>query len=544
MDIKHIEKNKKNKNKNKNRKIEIFDTTLRDGAQMKGISFTVDDKLKIVRCLDEFGIDYVEAGNPGSNLKDIEFFVMAGKANYKSVKLAAFGSTHRAGVNVCDDPYIRSLISTGLKNIVIFGKCWDFHVKEVLKATNAENLEMIGETVDCIIKSGSEVIFDGEHFFNGYTSNPSYAIKCLEAAYEAGARKICLCDTNGGSFPELVRLVVGKVVSLFDNRAMIGIHCHNDCGMAVANSIVAVEAGAAQVQGTVNGYGERCGNANLSSVIPNLQLKLGYDCIPDENMQNISYVSRFISEIANIPLNEGSPYVGGRAFTHKGGMHIDAVEKNPATFEHIDPNMVGNARHNLMSEVSGRSAFIKMVQKIDSTINKDSPILVKVVDRLKELEYKGYQYEAAESSFELEAMKILGKYAPSFELTEFKVIVNEPSVCNVDSVAIIKIKVNGEEEISAGEGNGPVNALDKAIRKAMKRFYPELEKMKLTDYKVRVLDSNAATEARVRVLIESTDGVETWTTIGVSTNIIQASWKALVDSIEYMLGKGSRNGLK
>ena len=522
------------------RKIEIFDTTLRDGAQMQGVSFSVEDKLKIVKCLDEFGVHYIEAGNPGSNIKDIEFFDRAKKIALKNAKLIAFGSTRRVDVGVEEDVNIKTLLSTGLKHIAIFGKCWDFHVREVLKTTNNVNLDMIRSTIEYLVGCGVEVLFEGEQFFDGYRSNPEFALACLKTAFKAGARKICLCDTNGGSFPDFVGEATKRIASIFGSKGEIGIHCHNDSGMAVANSIAAVNAGASQVQGTINGYGERCGNANLISIIPNLQLKMGYRCIPEENMQNLSYVSRFVSEIVNIPLDESSPYVGKRAFAHKGGMHIDAVCKNTASFEHIGPETVGNSRSALMSEVSGRSAFTRMAQRIDPSIDKDSPVLSKVAARMKELEHKGYHYEAAESSFELEVMKLLGKYEPSFELTEFKVIVNEPSVNSVDSVAIIKIKVNGQEEISAEEGNGPVNALDRAIRKAMKRFYPELEKMKLTDYRVRVLDSSAATGSSVRVLIESTDGVETWTTIGVSTDIIQASWKALVDSIEYMLGKRQR----
>jgi 2-isopropylmalate synthase len=524
----------------KKNKIEILDTTLRDGAQMQGISFSVEDKLKIVKCLDEFGVDYIEAGNPGSNIKDIEFFDRALKMELKRSKLTAFGSTRRAGIDVACDPNIQSIISTGVKNIVIFGKCWDLHVREVLRTTNEENLNMISSTVDYLTSYGADLIFDGEHFFDGYKADANYAIKCLEAAYEAGARKICLCDTNGGSFPSCVKEVTEKVVSLFESRAEIGIHCHNDCGMAVANSIIAVQAGAVQVQGTINGYGERCGNANLITIIPNLQLKMGYYCVPVENISNLSYVSKYVSETANIPLDKSSPFVGSRAFSHKGGMHIDAVEKIAESFEHIEPKVVGNARRILMSEVSGKSAIIRVLRRIDPSIGRDSEIVAKVAARLKVLEFKGYQYEAAESSFELEIMKMLGKYAPAFELTEFKVIVSEPSMNGADSSAIIKIKVGDQEEITADHGNGPVNALDKAIRKAMKRFYPEIEKMKLTDYRVRVLDSNAATESRVRVLIESTDGEETWTTIGVSTDVIQASWKALVDSVEYMLGKKHR----
>jgi 2-isopropylmalate synthase len=516
------------------KQIIIYDSTLRDGAQAQGISFTVDDKLKIVRALDKLGVSYIEAGNPGSNPKDLEFFERSKALKLKNSKLIAFGSTRRANIDVYEDDNVNSLLKAGTSSVAIFGKSWDFQVIDIIKTTLEENLQMIYDTVSFFKNSGKEVIFDAEHFFDGYLANPSYAMKTLKTAVDAGADGICLCDTKGGAFPKDIYDITSKVIEQFS--VAIGIHCHNDNGMAVAGSIIAVQAGAVQVQGTVNGLGERCGNANLCTIIPNLQLGKGFRCIPDESMHNLNSTARYISEIANIIHDERAPYVGSCAFAHKAGMHADAVNKNTAAYEIIDPEVVGNERVFLMSEVAGRSAILSMINQVDDTITKDSPETKRVLDKLKEMEYDGYQYEAAESSFELVIRKVLGKYHPFFDLREFKVIVNEPSIeSGANSSAMIKIGVDGQEEITAAEGDGPVNALDKALRKALERFYPQVRKMKLTDYKVRVLDSTSATAAKVRVLIESTDGMEIWTTIGVSTDIIDASWKALVDSIEYKL---------
>ncbi len=517
------------------KKIIIYDSTLRDGAQAQGISYTVMDKLKIVEKLDRLGVSYIEAGNPGSNPKDLEFFERASKINFKHSKVIAFGSTRRVGINVADDPFVNSLLKADTPAVAIFGKSWDFHVTDILKTSLEENLNMIYDTIAFFREKGKEVVFDAEHFFDGYKANPEYAMLTLQKAYEAGASSIALCDTNGSTFPFDIYEITGLVVKRFN--VDIGIHCHNDNGTAVANSIMGVQAGATQVQGTINGFGERCGNANLCTIIPDLQLKLGYSCIPDESMKLLTPIARTISEIANIVSDERSPYVGRFAFAHKAGMHADAVNKNSEAYEHINPSVVGNERKFLMSEVAGRSAVLHLINEVDQSIKKDSPETAVILDKLKELEHEGYQYEGAESSFELVIRKILGKYKPFFDLREFKVIVNEPSIESVNSSAMVKIKVDGEDEISAAEGDGPVNALDKAIRRALERFYPNIKEMKLTDYKVRVLDSKSATAAQVRVLIESTDGDETWTTIGVSTDIIDASWKALVDSIEYKLIK-------
>lgn len=515
-------------------KVTIYDSTLRDGAQAQGISYTVEDKLKIVERLDHLGVDYIEAGNPGSNPKDLEFFNRVKETGLRHAKLIAFGSTRRVNQVVEEDANVKSLLTADTPAIAIFGKSWDFHVTDVLKTTLDENLKMVHDTVAFFKAKGKEVVYDAEHFFDGYKANSGYAIQSLRAAYEAGADSLCLCDTNGGTFPADIYDITSKVVMEFGNVS-IGIHCHNDNGMATANSIIAVQAGAKQVQGTMNGFGERCGNSNLCTIIPNLQIKLDYMCIPNDNMSDLTSAARYISEIANVIHNERDPYVGKYAFAHKAGMHADAVHKNSIAYEHIDPRIVGNERLFLMSEVAGRSAVMNIINKVDENLTKDSPETRLIIQKLKELEYEGYQYEGAEGSFELVIRKVLGRYKPLFELMEFKVIVNEPAIYSVNSSAMIKIKVGKQEEITAAEGDGPVNALDKALRKALERFYPQIKEIKLTDYKVRVLDSTSATAAKVRVLIESTDRKEVWTTVGVSTDIIEASWKALVDSVEHKL---------
>jgi 2-isopropylmalate synthase len=518
------------------KRITILDSTLRDGAQAQGISYTVEDKLKIVKKLDSLGVAYIEAGNPGSNPKDLEFFERAGKMKLSHARLIAFGSTRKVGLPVEEDANVRSLLKAGTEAVVIFGKSWDFQVTDILKTSLDENIRMIYDTVKFFKGHGKEVVYDAEHFFDGYFSDPSYAVETLKAAAEAGADSLCLCDTKGGCLPMDIYNITEKIVSQFS--VPIGIHTHNDTGMAVAGTIMAVQAGATQVQGTINGFGERCGNANLCSIIPTLQLKMGYSCIPEENMAEMTPVARAVSEIANVIHDERAPYVGRSAFAHKAGMHADAVVKNTSAYELMDPETVGNQRTFLMSEVAGRSAVLSLIRKVEPSITKDSAETRLILDKLKEMEHEGYQYEGAESSFELIIRKILGKYKPSFELKDFKVIVNEPvKSTERNSSAMIKVKVGDQEEITAAEGDGPVNALDNAARKALSRFYPSINEMKLTDYKVRVLDSTAATAAKVRVLIESTDGNEVWTTIGVSTDIIEASWKALVDSIEYKLGR-------
>jgi 2-isopropylmalate synthase len=514
-------------------KIAIYDSTLRDGAQAQGISYSVEDKIKIVEQLDALGIRYIEAGNPGSNPKDLEFFARVAQLRLKNAKIIAFGSTRKVGVDAADDANVRSLLQAGTGAIAIFGKSWDFQVTDILRTTLEENLRMIADTVGYLKAQGMEVVFDAEHFFDGYKANPDYAMQTLAAAVDGGADCLCLCDTNGGSFPEEIFAITQAVTKRF--ATAVGIHCHNDGEMAVANSLAAVRAGATQVQGTINGIGERCGNANLCSIIPNLQLKLDHQCLPAESLPRLTSIARYVNEIANLVPNDKAPFVGTHAFAHKGGMHIDAVNKTPTAYEHINPEQVGNRRTILMSEVAGRSTLLATINLIDPTITRDSPETQRIMDRLKQLEHEGYQFETAESSFQLIVRKLLGRHDPFFELREFKVIVDEPAINGANSSAMIKIRVGDVEEITAAEGDGPVNALDNAVRKALERFYPAIKEIKLTDYKVRVLDSDMASAAKVRVLIESSDHRESWTTIGVSTDVINASWLALVDAIEYKL---------
>lgn len=521
-------------------KVFAYDTTLRDGAQAQGISFSVEDKLKIVRKLDELGITYIEAGNPGSNPKDLEFFRRLGELKLHHARIIAFGSTCKVGADPADDHQLASLLSAGTPAVAIFGKTWDYQATEILRTTLAENLRMIRATIEYLKAQGKEVVFDAEHFYDGYKSNPDYAMQALAAAVEGGADSLALCDTNGGCFPNEIFAITRKVVERFPATS-VGIHCHNDCELAVANSVSAVQAGARQVQGTINGIGERCGNANLCAIIPNLQLKLGFDLIPPANMASLTPVARFVSETANIEHNDKAAYVGADAFTHKGGMHIDAVNKNPLSYEHVPPESVGNERRILMSEVAGRATILGKIKAVDASLTKDSPETKAIIERLKTLEHEGYQFESAESSFELLVRKMLGKFKPSFELKAFKVIVSEPSIDGINSSAMLKIGVDGEDEITAAEGDGPVNALDRALRRALEHFYPEISEIRLTDYKVRVLDSSLASAAKVRVLIETADRESSWTTIGVSGDIIDASWRALVDAVEYKLAKDKRN---
>ncbi len=516
------------------RKIDIYDSTLRDGAQSEGISFSVLDKLNIVRELDELGVPFIEAGNPGSNPKDLEFFEKVQKLELKQANLVAFGSTRRKNIKASEDKNLQSLLQAKTDYVAIFGKSWDFHVTDIINTTLDENLNMIEDTISFMNDQGKKVVFDAEHFFDGYKNNKEYALLTLVTAAKTGVESIVLCDTNGGTSSTEIAAITKDVVKKIEGS--IGIHCHNDIGIAVANSILAIEAGADHVQGTMVGFGERCGNANLALIIGNLQVKGDYKCIPEENIENLTSTSRFIAETANIILEPGMGFVGKHAFTHKGGMHIDGVNKAPHSFEHISPDTVGNARRFLMSEVAGRSLLLKKVQKIDSSIEKNSPETIALMEKLKVLEHEGYQFEGAESTFELIIRKELGKYKPFFELKYFKIMGEKPSVDEEFSAyAIVKVNVEGEDKICAAEGDGPVNALDIALRQAVESFYPNLKKLHLTDYKVRVLDSKDASAAKVRVLITSSDGERTWSTVGVSTDVIDASLKALVDSIEVKL---------
>lgn len=508
----------------------IYDTTLRDGSQGEGISFTLEDKLKIVKKLDEFGVNYIEAGNPGSNPKDLEFFKEI--KDYKlNSKLVAFGSTRRVGIEAEDDKGLKSLLSANTPAVAIFGKSWDLHVTDIIRTTLDENLSMIEDTVKYMKLMGKEVIFDAEHFFDGYKNNKEYALNSLKSAEKAGADFVVLCDTNGGTMPWEVETIVKDVLK--NVNVKVGIHCHNDTGMAVANSVVAAKCGVVQIQGTINGYGERCGNANLITIIGNLNLKLNIDCLTKNNISQLTNVSKAVAEIANMTHDKSYPYVGASSFAHKGGMHIDGVCKNSVSFEHINPEVVGNERRFLMSEVSGKSTILSSIQKIVPNIRKDSKEAQDMVDMLKKLEYEGYQFEGAESSFELVIRKCLGKTKEFFKVINCRVI--EEATEDSVSCAMIKLKVDGKEEVTAAEGDGPVNAMDKALRKALLVFYPEIKNIKLTDYKVRVLDTDKTTGARVRVHIETSDGDISWGTVGVSTNIIEASWRALLDSIVYFL---------
>lgn len=518
------------------RNVEIFDSTLRDGAQGQGISFSLEDKIKIVQALDEFGIDYIEAGNPGSNPKDMEFFKVIKNIKLKNSKIVAFGSTRRPLMSVVDDDNIKNIIKADTDVVSIFGKAWSFQVTDILKTSLDENLKMISDTIEFLKGKNKEVIFDAEHFFDGYKENKEYAMETIKKAKASGADVLVLCDTNGGTLPNEIMSICTEVVNEIGGR--IGIHCHNDIGMAVANSIIAIEKGVSHIQGTFIGIGERCGNTNLSSVIATVSLKMNYEIKCNKNLYDLTSKARFIAEISNTQLDDSTPYVGNAAFSHKGGMHIDAICKTPHSYEHIKPEIVGNKRRFLVSEVSGKSTILKEIQKIFPNINKNSEEVKLITNRLKELEYEGYQFEGAEGTVELLIRKSIGKYRPFFKLNHFKTMGETPG--NDDkfsSVALINITVDDKTEMTAAEGDGPVNALDKALRKALEIFYPEVKNVRLVDYKVRVLDSESATGAKVRVLIESTDGRESWSTVGVSRDVIQASWIALVDSIEYKLIK-------
>lgn len=516
------------------KKIEILDSTLRDGCQAEGISYSVKDKLRVVDALCQLGVTYIEAGNPTSNPKDIEFFEQLKGVDTGESKLVAFGSTRRKNTDVQSDSAVRALENADTPCVSIFGKSWSLHVSDVLNTTKEENLKMIADTVSYFKKLGKEVIYDAEHFFDGYKEDSEYALQTLGAAFDAGADCLVLCDTNGGAFPKDIKDITKIVIEKFNNTR-IGIHCHNDNGMAVANSILAVEAGACHVQGTLLGFGERCGNANLAIIIPNLQIKSGYCCIDQEYMGRLTEIATKIAEITNIKVPKSEPYIGRSAFAHKAGMHADGVNKSAKSFEHIEPEIVGNERRFLMSEMAGRTAILTKVKKIVPDLTKDSKELKEIIAKLKELEYEGYQFEGADSSFELVVRKKLGRYKPFFRLINYTIVCEHPGVEGLYDRATIKIEVDGETEIAAAEGNGPVNALDKALRKALYRFYPSVKTVQLVDYKVRVLESTDATASKVRVLIDSSDGKMVWSTIGVSTDVIQASWMALVDSIEYKL---------
>jgi 2-isopropylmalate synthase len=513
--------------------IEIYDTTLRDGAQSEDVSFSVEDKLRIAHKLDTLGIHYIEGGWPGVNPKDIAFFEQMKKQPLTTAKLVAFGATRKAKNRPSDDPNLAALLFAETEIVTLFGKSWTLHVTDALGVSFAKNLEMIADSVAHLREHGRRVFYDAEHFFDGYLANPDYAIQTLKAAAAAGAECLILCDTNGGTMPWQVREIVQTVrKEIGDTR--LGIHTHNDAEMAVANALTAVEMGVTQVQGTINGIGERCGNANLCSVIPNLKLKMGRNCISDGQMKRLREVSRFVCEIANLPHNKRQAYVGDSAFAHKGGIHVHAVRKKSETYEHVLPGRVGNVQRILISDYGGTSNLLAKAQSLGMDLTEEHSRAI--LARLKTLEHQGFQFEGAEGSFELMLKKAVGTHRHFFDLVGYRVIVEEQSNDGAPvAEATIQIKVHEHIEHTAATGSGPVNALDRALRKALERFYPALKKVKLLDYKVRVLSAADGTEARVRVLIESGDGKRRWGTVGVSENIIEASWQALVDSIEYKL---------
>ncbi|MDR3146465.1 MAG: hypothetical protein LBU21_09315 [Treponema sp.] len=607
--------------------VEILDTTLRDGAQGRGISFSVQDKLAVIRALDDLGVGWVEAGNPGSNPKDAELFRLAGALNLRNVRLCAFGPTRKPGAAAAADPRLRSLLEADTEGVTIFGKSWDLHVGEVLRVSPEENLAMIAETVAFLKGEGRKVFYDAEHFFDGFRANPDYALSSIRAALDAGAETIALCDTNGGSFPEDIAAGVAAAMRVLGggqqdagagsrepdrgNRATgsgtqamgsgqrepgngqravgsgrrdadsgpggsggpqgrsaggavsdvpvwektpgnsppslpftLGIHGHDDMGLAVANALAAVRAGCRHVQGTLVGFGERCGNTSLAALIPSLELKLGFRCLPEGRLPLIAETTRRVAEIANITVPGSMPYVGASAFSHKGGMHTDGVLKVSRSFEHVAPALVGNDRHLLMSEMGGRAAVAERAKKVDPSFTKDHPVTAAIAEKLKVLEAEGWAFEGADASFELLVRRELGRQGGRseesrksfFTILAYRVVSEHPTGKTLAcSHAWVKVLVEGQEEIAAAEGDGPVNALDGALRRALIRFYPELEQVRLSDYKVRVINGNAATAAKVRVLIESSDGVNIWSTLGVSGDIIDASRAALVDSIEYKL---------
>ncbi len=519
--------------------LELYDTTLRDGAQSEGISFSTEDKLRITRRMDEFGVHYIEGGWPGSNPKDIEFFEQAKDLPLKHAKLAAFGSTRKPEISAEEDANLQAILDSGVKVATIFGKSWDFHVTNALNTTLEENLRMIRDSVAWLTARGLEVIYDAEHFFDGYRQNPDYALKTVEVAHEAGAAMVVLCDTNGGSLPGQVAEAVKLVKSRLG--CPLGIHAHNDSELAVANTLSAVEAGAVHIQGTVNGYGERCGNANLCSVIPLLQVRMGRELITGEQLASLTEVARFVSETANLEPRPHQPFVGRSAFAHKGGIHVSALMQHLETYEHIDPETVGNHRRVLVSELAGASNIVYKAQEYGIDLSKGSSGTRKILESLKGLEYQGYYFEGAEASFELLVKKSLGLHRPLFDLASLRLIIEKREHNGAPvAEAAIKVRVGDQVVHTVAEGEGPVNALDNALRRALGEAYPRLKEIKLSDYKVRVLDEKSGTAARVRVLITSRDQQGEWGTVGVSTNIIEASWRALVDSIEYGLLKAGR----
>ncbi len=522
--------------------VQLYDTTLRDGAQREGISFSVIDKLNIARKLDELGIHFVEGGWPGSNPKDVEFFQKAQSLSLSHAKLVAFGSTRRPKAKAETDANLLALADAGVKVATIVGKSSDLQVAQVLRTTPEENLSMIADSIRYLKAKGLTVFFDAEHFFDGFKANPGYSLRVVEVAAEAGADAVVLCDTNGGTMPHEITAAINAVRK--QTTVPLGIHAHNDGELAVANTLAAVNAGVTQVQGTINGYGERCGNANLCSIIPDLKLKMGIDCVTDEQLAKLTEVSHYVSEAANLIPDAFSPYVGASAFSHKAGLHVSGLTKWAESYQHIDPAWVGNTQKVLVSELAGKGNIIYKAKELGVDLPLSGKEAQKLVEQVKLLESRGFQYDNAEASFELLVHRAKPDYQPPFELVDFMVVVEKrrrlptkKSLEEMLSEAVVKVRVGTEVMHTAAEGNGPVNALDEALRKALLGFYPSLAQVNLVDYKVRILEESVGTGAQVRVLIESSDGVEEWTTVGSSTNIIEASWLALADSLEYWLLK-------
>lgn len=529
---------------NTSNQIWIYDTTLRDGAQREGLCLSLEDKLRIARQLDELGVPFIEGGWPGANPKDVQFFWKLQEQPLRQAEVTAFCSTRRPGTTAAEDSLLQAILAAGTRWVTIFGKSWDLHVTESLKTSLVENLAMIRDTIEYLRSQGRRVIYDAEHWFDGYKHNPEYALQTLKTAVDAGAEWLVFCDTNGGTLPSEISAIIQEVVDalpkLKGDFPQMGIHTHNDSDTAVANALAGVLAGVRMVQGTMNGYGERCGNANLCSLIPNLQLKLGYECIPGENLAQLTQISRFVSELANLAPDEHAPFVGLSAFAHKGGIHVSAVERNPSTYEHIQPEEVGNRRRIVISDQAGLSNVLAKARTFGIELDKQNPACRQILERLKVLENQGYQFEAAEASFELLMREALGQRQKFFELKGFRVHCDIVA-CNTDvscvpyALATIKVSVNGKDILEAAEGNGPVAALDAALRKALTNFYPVIADFELTDYKVRILDGNTGTAAKTRVLVESSNGLQRWTTVGVSTNILEASYQAVVEGLEYGL---------
>jgi len=509
----------------------IYDCTLRDGTQGENISLSVPDKVRIAEKLDDFGVHYIEGGWPGSNPKDAEFFEKAMKRSWAKSKIAAFGSTRHWKNSVDKDPNIKALLDANTPVVTLVGKSWDFHVHHALGIELDQNLQIVGESVHYLKQHDREVVFDAEHFFDGYKANPEYAVKVLDAASQAGADWVVLCDTNGGSLPTEIEAITEELAEKFEN---IGIHTHNDSELGVANALVAVDRGARMVQGTINGYGERIGNANLTSIIPNLELKMDRHCVGREKLEGLSSLAYFVAETANVGLPNTLPYVGKSAFAHKGGIHVSAILKDTRTYEHIEPELVGNSRRVLVSDLSGKSNLLYKIREFGD-VNLEQLDLSALLQEIKNLEYEGYQFEGAEASLKLLVNHFSGGVSEPFDVKGFRVVVDQVVNGGFLSEATVKVCVGDQQEHTASDGNGPVHALNLATKKALSRFFPEIEEIHLTDYKVRVLDAKEGTAAKVRVLIESTDGTESWTTVGVSFNVIEASWRAIIDSLLYKL---------